>query len=180
MRGTGTVLLCCLGIACGVGAQPIPAHGTVEAVFSPDEDTGARVAETLGQARSQILVQAYVFTHRAIAEVLAAARQRGVDVRVIADQEQADRVETSLLGWLVERDVPVWLDGRHAAAHNKVMVIDAGQEGATVITGSFNFTHSAQYRNAENLLILRGNAALAEAYADDWRRHRAHAVPMRK
>ncbi len=74
----------------------------------------------------------------------------------------------------------VWLDGQHAAAHNKTLVIDAGQEGATVITGSFNFSHSAQYRNAENLLILRGNSALAEQYADDWRRHRAHAVPMRK
>jgi len=174
------VLALCLGMAGAIGAEPLPARGTVEALFSPDEDAGARVVAAIGQARRQVLVQAYVLTHRAIAEALVAARQRGVDVRVIADQEQAARVESSLLGWLAERDVPVWLDGQHAAAHNKTMVIDAGQETATVITGSFNFSHAAQYRNAENLLILRGHPALAEQYVDDWRRHRAHAVPMRK
>ena len=57
---------------------------------------------------------------------------------------------------------------------------DAGQPEAIVLTGSFNFTHSAQYRNAENLLILRGNPVLAERYAADWQRHHAHAVPVRK
>jgi phosphatidylserine/phosphatidylglycerophosphate/cardiolipin synthase-like enzyme len=170
----------CLCLGLGVGAEPMPARGTVEAVFPPDDDGGAKVIEVVAQAKRQVLVQAYILTHRAIAEALVVARQRGVDVRVLADQEQAGRVETSLLGWLVERDVPVWLDGRHAAAHNKTMVIDAGQEGATVITGSFNFSHSAQYRNAENLLILRGHPVVAEQYADDWRRHRAHAMPMRK
>jgi phosphatidylserine/phosphatidylglycerophosphate/cardiolipin synthase-like enzyme len=34
---------------------------------------------------------------------------------------------------------------------NKVMVID----GDEVITGSFNFTKSAEYHNAENLLVLK-------------------------
>jgi phosphatidylserine/phosphatidylglycerophosphate/cardiolipin synthase-like enzyme len=53
--------------------------------------------------------------------------------------------------------VPVWIDAEHAAAHNKVMVIDNGTADAAVITGSFNFTQAAQHRNAENLLILRGN-----------------------
>jgi phosphatidylserine/phosphatidylglycerophosphate/cardiolipin synthase-like enzyme len=175
-----SVLALCMGIAGAASAEPLPARGTQEALFPPDEDGGARVVAVIGQARRQILVQAYVLTHRAIAEALVAARQRGVDVRVIADQEQAAKVETSLLGWLAEHEVPIWLDGQHAAAHNKTMVIDAGQESATVITGSFNFSNSAQYRNAENLLILRANPALADQYADDWRRHRAHALPMRK
>jgi phosphatidylserine/phosphatidylglycerophosphate/cardiolipin synthase-like enzyme len=47
-----------------------------------------------------------------------------------------------------------------------------------VITGSFNFTHAAQFRNAENLLILRGHGTLAEAYAANWRRHKIHALPL--
>ena len=34
-------------------------------------------------------------------------------------------------------------------------------EDTVVVTGSYNYTFSAQARNAENLLILRGNAALA-------------------
>lgn len=173
-------LAVCLGLAGGAYAEPLPARGTVEALFTPGDDAGARVVAVIAEAKRQILVHAYTFTHRAIAEALVAARKRGVDVRVVADREQADRVETSLLGWLVERDVPVYLDGQHAAAHNKVMLVDADLDTATLIAGSFNFTHSAQYRNAENMLILRGNPALAMRYAEDWRRHHAHALPMRK
>jgi phosphatidylserine/phosphatidylglycerophosphate/cardiolipin synthase-like enzyme len=45
-----------------------------------------------------------------------------------------------------------------------------------VITGSYNFTHAAQYKNAENLLIVRGNLALAKAYAANWQRHRDHST----
>ncbi|MEK7736576.1 MAG: phospholipase D-like domain-containing protein, partial [Pseudomonadota bacterium] len=72
--------------------------------------------------------------------------------------------------------IPVWLEVRYAAAHNKILLIDPGEATSTVITGSYNFTFSAQARNAENLLILRGNPRLARAYLDNWRRHRGEAL----
>jgi phosphatidylserine/phosphatidylglycerophosphate/cardiolipin synthase-like enzyme len=46
------------------------------------------------------------------------------------------------------------------------MVID----GETVITGSFNFTKSAEERNAENLLVIK-DRALAGKYIVNWRVH---------
>ena len=42
----------------------------------------------------------------------------------------------------------------------KILLIDAEGEAPAVITGSYNFTWSAQARNAENVLILRGNPAV--------------------
>lgn len=48
---------------------------------------------------------------------------------------------------------------------------------SALVTGSYNFTFSAQARNAENLLILRGNAPLSGVYLDNWRRHQADALP---
>jgi phosphatidylserine/phosphatidylglycerophosphate/cardiolipin synthase-like enzyme len=42
--------------------------------------------------------------------------------------------------------------------HNKILVIDD-----TVITGSYNFSRSAQF-NAENILFIE-SAALAETYS---------------
>ena len=47
-------------------------------------------------------------------------------------------------------------------------------DGATVITGSFNFTTSAESRNAENLLVIR-DPQIAEKYMSNWQRHAAHA-----
>jgi len=62
-------------------------------------------------------------------------------------------------------------DAAHAIAHNKVMLVD----GTTLVTGSFNFTKAAQERNAENLLVLRGDAGLLRRYRENVEMHRAHA-----
>lgn len=163
-------------------AEPmtLDARGSLQVAFTPGDDAGALVIEAIARARRQILVQAYSLTHRAIADALLAAWRRGVDVQVIADMTQAQVLATSRVQEIAMRGVPVWLDGEHAAAHNKVMVIDPELDTATVITGSFNFTHAAQHRNAENLLVLRGQSRLAQAYAANWRRHRAHALKLRQ
>lgn len=177
-----TIVLCLLLAALPALASPpleLSLQGSAQVAFTPGDDAGALVAGAIAQAKRQVLVQAYSFTHKAIAEALVAARRRGVDVQVIVDHDQDRDVATTQVGYLVAEGVPVWLDAQHLAAHNKVMVIDSGRPEAAVITGSFNFTHAAQYRNAENLLILRGNPVLTEAYAANWRRHRAHSLPVR-
>jgi phosphatidylserine/phosphatidylglycerophosphate/cardiolipin synthase-like enzyme len=47
-------------------------------------------------------------------------------------------------------------------------------DGEVLITGSFNFTKSAEERNAENLLVIR-DRNLVQAYTLNWEAHRAHA-----
>ncbi len=160
-------------------ALELSATGSLQVAFTPGDDATGLVVKTLGQARKQILVQAYSFTNRAIADALINARRRGMDVRVLADRQQSEKQENSQIKRLAEQGIAVWIDADHAAAHNKVMVIDAGSNSACVITGSFNFTEAAQFRNAENLLVLSGNPNLAEAYAANWRRHRTHSLPLR-
>jgi len=125
-----------------------------------------------------VLVQAFLLTNSKIADSLIAAHRRGVDVRILADARQHVENPGSLLPVLVRAGVPVWLETRYKNAHNKVIVIDVADSDPVVITGSFNFTWSAQNMNAENLLIIRGNATLAERYASNWMRHRADAQPL--
>ena len=62
---------------------------------------------------------------------------------------------------------------------NKVMVIDDGTQDVVVVTGSYNFTRSAQRMNSENLLLIRGNLALAHRFRQNWERHRADAIAFR-
>ena len=52
----------------------------------------------------------------------------------------------------------------HAVIHDKIVVVDPFDEGRTVITGSHNLGFKASYSNDENLCIIRGNRAIAEAY----------------
>lgn len=154
--------------------RALPAVGTIQVAFTPGDDAARLIIQAIGQARQRIRVQAFSFTHRGIADALIAAQHRGVAVTLIVDPQQAERIPTSVVQYMADAGVPVFYDADHASAHNKVMVIDA-HTAAVVITGSYNFTHAAQYKNAENLLIVRGNPALAKAYAANWQRHRDHS-----
>jgi len=54
------------------------------------------------------------------------------------------------------------------------MIID----GASVLTGSFNFTRAAEEKKAENLLVIR-DKALAAKHVENWAKHLEHSEAYR-
>src|SRR5450830_118542 len=173
-------LTLCLGLCAAVPvqafdgtapAQILPTQGTLEAAFAPWDDIEARLLDALVGARHQILVQAYILTSKPLTQALIAAHQRGVDVRVLLDAGQLSHTGKERLAMLQAVGISVRLETAYKNAHNKVIIIDAGTDDATLITGSYNFSWSAQNKNAENILIARKNAPLAARYAANWMRH---------
>jgi phosphatidylserine/phosphatidylglycerophosphate/cardiolipin synthase-like enzyme len=137
--------------------------------FTPPADVAAAVIDVIDQSKSEVLVQAYGFTHNGIAQALVRAHTRGVTVKVLLDAK-TDSTNRYVTDLLVTQQIPLRLDAGHAIAHNKVIVVD----GELVITGSFNFTNSAQTRNAENLLVLK-STELADSYKANWQSHWNHS-----
>lgn len=156
----------------------LPAQGRVELAFSPWNDPEQALLETIDGAREQILVQAYLFTSKPLARGLIAAHRRGVRVEVLLDAESNRPNSPSVLPDLLNAGIPVAVETRYNIAHNKLMIIDPASRHGAVATGSYNFTRSARVANAENMLILRDNPALAQAYARNWQRHRAEALRL--
>jgi phosphatidylserine/phosphatidylglycerophosphate/cardiolipin synthase-like enzyme len=74
-----------------------------------------------------------------IVGALIRAKERGVDVRVIADKG-APCGRASGIDPLAAVGVPVWIDDRARLAHAKTMVID----GAVTLQGSYNWTRAAR------------------------------------
>ena len=118
--------------------------------FSPHGQGQALIVHAIQEAKHEILVQAYGFTNKAILKALVEAHKRGVDVKVILDKSNQSK-RYSGATYVSNAGIPVWIDYRPAIAHNKVMIMDQ----RNVITGSFNFTASAQKRNAENVLYIQ-------------------------
>jgi phosphatidylserine/phosphatidylglycerophosphate/cardiolipin synthase-like enzyme len=83
---------------------------------------------------------------------------RKEDHRVVA--AQALSAKSAPAGWLKEM-----LKIGFAIIHDKVVVIDPFSKKSVVITGSHNLGHKASFNNDENLVMIRGNRPLAEAYA---------------
>jgi len=146
--------------------------------FTPGQSCTHTLVNSLKQAKQSIAVQAYSFTSFKIAKALVQAKQRGVEVRVILDKtwlddkKQDSRSRAAIL-YMYKHEVPLWVDYEPSIAHNKVMIID----GKQVITGSFNFTNSAEKRNAENVLII-DSPVLAEQYLQNWQKRFAISLQV--
>ena len=63
-------------------------------------------------------------------------------------------------------DIPLRFNSNYAIMHDKYIIID----DKTVETGSFNYTASAEKRNAENVLVVKDDPALAKRYLENWRK----------
>ena len=111
--------------------------------------------QELRQTRHEVLVQAYSFTSKPIAQALVEAKGRGLHVEILLDRSNEQETHSEL-GDLLGKGIVPLIDSHHAIAHNKIMILD----GRTLITGSFNFTHQAEAENAENLLIIKGHPEL--------------------
>jgi phosphatidylserine/phosphatidylglycerophosphate/cardiolipin synthase-like enzyme len=141
-------------------AEKLPAE--VSVCFVPGEPCGAEIVDAIAAARREVRVQAYGFSAPPILEALAAARARGVDVAVILDRSDERRL-CDRASELLAAGVKVWIDRLPGIAHNKIIVIDR----RIVIGGSYNYTASAERRNAENVTFIE-SAPVAQKFLDNW------------
>jgi len=143
---------------------------TASVFFSPKGGCTQAIVDTIEQAKIEILVQAYSFTSQPVAEALVNAYKRNIKVEIMLDKSQLT-AKSSMLNYVASAGIPTYIDSKHAIAHNKIMIIDR----KTVITGSFNFTKSAEQNNAENLIIIPGQG-LAKEYITNFNNHKQHST----
>ncbi len=153
-----------------VHVRPAASQDNVYVYFSPKGNGTDAIVDQINQAKATLHIQAYQFTSAPIAEAVVNAQKRGVKIEVVLDPSQEGE-HYHVAQFLYNAGIPVYVDHKHAIAHNKIMLID----GQTIITGSFNFTKAAEQSNAENLLILVGKPDLYAAYEKNFQLHLRHA-----
>lgn len=162
----GVAIVIGLGANGAAAAPPVcPPAPVLQACFTPGQNCRALIVSVIDGARSEVLLQTYKFTDKPIIDALIRARARGVAVRLILDKS-LEAKNTRTYQVFVGKGFDVRIDSTVKTAHNKVIVADK----SAVVTGSFNFTSSAETRNAENILIVRNSPDIALAYAKNWQR----------
>lgn len=158
------------------GPRTTKAPATVEddiaVYFSPNGGGMAALITEINKSKKSIDIMAYLISTHEIADPLADAMKRGVEVRVLMDAGNAGGI-FSEKAVFAGSPVPIWRDDSHKEFHHKVMLID----GKVLITGSFNFTSQAEDTNGENLLIIRNHPKLYGAYLAQFEQHLKHAKP---
>jgi phosphatidylserine/phosphatidylglycerophosphate/cardiolipin synthase-like enzyme len=157
-------LLALLGLATSTRADMV-----VQTCFSPQGKCSIHIAREIELAKRELLVAVYAFTNDDLAGALVQAKKRGVAVQVILDREFDAGSEKSKGKFLDGQKIPVRriagiksfaADKETGLMHQKFAVIDRKM----VFTGSYNWTHSAESLNDENLLLFRDAEPLAEEY----------------
>lgn len=134
----------------------------ISVCFTPGQNCTSLIETAIVNAEKSVFIHAYSFTSEPIANALLRAREKGVDVIILVDKSQVKDKHTKV--WhLKARGIKVLVDALPGIAHNKVMIIDDKR----VITGSFNWTNAAQFRNAENLLMIDDPKTVA-FYKSNW------------
>jgi len=154
--------LVCLSLSC---IQPAVAAPSVQAGFSPEGSALQLVLNTIDTARQSIRLMGYSFTSPEVVKSLAAAKQRGVDVKIVLDEKgNRSKASQAAMNVVVNAGIPLRTNGRYAIMHDKVIIVD----NQTVESGSFNYTRSAALRNSENVLVINDVPEVAQAYLQHW------------
>lgn len=139
-----------------------------EALFFPDDSTGScldRLLDVLASARRSLDVAVFSISHKRLADALVQAHRRGVRVRILSDDMQAKQ-QNSAVPELRRAGLQLRLDSSEKFhMHHKFVVVD----GATLISGSLNWTHAAVERGNENATICR-RSALCNRFALEFER----------
>lgn len=130
------------------------------------QDAEGQLISQLSASQKTLDVAIYEFTDTKIADAIAAAKKRGVTVRLISDREcSSEAAPKKALGIVKAAGIPIKINSHQGIMHLKVSIID----DSITTTGSFNYTKSAQSENDENLVVIN-NTQISQQYESQFDR----------
>ena len=148
--------------ALGEYFQPNPV--ICECHFFPNASNEEKVVSMLRTCKKTLDIAIFSLTLDSIAEAILEAYQRGIKVRMIADDECAKN-KGSNVKLIASVGVPCKTDNAIYHMHHKFAVLD----GSVVIMGSFNWTGQAVKYNQENIFFYE-DKNIASQYAQEFER----------
>jgi hypothetical protein len=138
----------------------------VQSFFSPSDRTTFQIGKVLGKSQNSINGSIMTFTVKELADTLISKKSSGKKVRIIMDNNTDTGNQYS---YLLTNGVNVLLKVGSGLLHHKYVIVDAEPFGGTsyILTGSHNWSGSAETRNDENTVIVQNNK-IANLYLQEF------------
>ncbi len=131
----------------------------IDCYFSPSDQTTKYIAAAIDNAQESLQFGLLVFTENRLGTAVLDAHNRGIEVAGIVDYTQYSGDEYSMLAIngvnvleYENEDGSEWPVG--ATLHHKYAIVDQDTDNAVLITGSHNWSASAESINDENTLLI--------------------------
>ncbi len=129
----------------------------VENYFSPVDEIEAKLVQYVSSAQQSVRFMVFTYTDEDLADAMIQRAKAGLDVQGVIEDYSASQGAMVPLFCAFNQNLVVKTDGNPYTMHHKVIIID----DKTVITGSYNFTRSADEENDENILVIQSPAVAA-------------------
>lgn len=131
-----------------------------KAIKAHFDDIQNQILYVLDHAKAIIWVAMAWFTNEILAAKLVDKFNQGLDVRVVLFDDYINRQHSVELNGISVKKIK----GRHGGKmHNKYCIVD----NQIVITGSYNWSNNAEFKNDENIQITHDNN-VSSAYSVDF------------
>jgi mitochondrial cardiolipin hydrolase len=130
--------------------------------FSPGTDCLNAITRSLKNAKKKARICVFTISDNRIVDAIKEMQLNGIDIKIISDNDKRYDMGNDI-DYIAGLGIEVKLDTTHAHMHHKFAVID----DKLTITGSYNWTRSAEQKNYENIL-LTDNKDVAKAYSDEF------------
>jgi phosphatidylserine/phosphatidylglycerophosphate/cardiolipin synthase-like enzyme len=137
----------------------------IEVYFSPDDGVAEHISEILTDAEESIYFMAFSFTTDDFGEAIREQAENGLTVAGVMEEQQVKSNIGTEYDFFKQAELDVFMDGNEGQMHHKTMIVDEN----IVITGSYNFSRSAEIRNDENVIIIH-NEKIADYYMQEFLR----------
>ncbi|MFT4326360.1 MAG: phospholipase D-like domain-containing protein [Candidatus Woesearchaeota archaeon] len=134
---------------------------THEIFFCPQHNCAGNLIQEIRNAQDSIYIATFAFTDMRIASELILAEQRGVVVKGVIERRGGSRMYTHLS----EHGITMFYDNHSGTMHHKYFVFDEH----AVWSGSYNPSLNGNYRNNENIVVIR-DALIASQFIEEWYR----------
>ena len=139
------------------------AQAATEVCFSPDEACDQKLAAFIQSAKKSVDVAVFdINLDQVVHQLLVQSKK--IPVRILVDRRQA-RSKHSLVPLLIKGGAQVRLGYQRGIMHHKFVIVDSQR----LMTGSFNFTNGAAFKNQENQVYLE-NPALLRRYQEQFQK----------
>jgi len=144
----------------------------VELYFSPSDGTDNHIQSTISSADKDLYFGMYTFTEHTDADLIVSKKNAGLTVYGIEDSYSGSYYPAGQFNtYLGTADFEEYTESADTLYHNKFLVVDPSDtcSDPTVLTGSHNWSASANTKNDENTLIIH-DATAANLYLQYFKR----------
>ncbi len=121
-----------------------------DVLFSPGSACKNAILYNIHSAIKTIDICVFTISDNDIRDGIVSAHKKGISVKIITDNDKTED-RGSDIDYLADKGLPVKIDNTSNHMHHKFAIMDS----SILITGSYNWTRSAEKYNHENILLSR-------------------------